>query len=160
MLIGLKPLPANMPQHVDFEGIAQLATAAKEHGVKRIVAVTTASTGSPWAPAAIFLNSVCFMSVKWKFFGEQAIRESGLDYVIIRPFGLVDTPLGKETEMGIDCSQSPTSGMSRRIPREDVASLCHEALRTPSTRTTFECWSTPAHKEPLPWHHLKPDSAE
>ena len=62
----------------------ELAAAAKAQGVRRMVAVTTASAGTPWAPAAIFLNAIHSFSVKHKFAGEQAIRASGLDYIVLR----------------------------------------------------------------------------
>mmetsp|Transcript_56564 Transcript_56564/g.183909 ORF Transcript_56564/g.183909 Transcript_56564/m.183909 type:complete len:302 (-) Transcript_56564:17-922(-) len=159
VLLGLRPAPANLPHVVDADGIAQLARAAREHGVKRIVAVTTASTGTPWSFAAMFLNSLCYMSVKWKFAGEQAIRESGVDYVIIRPFGLMDTPVGEETGLGVEFSQGKTEGTRRRIAREDVARLCHEALRCPTSRSTFECWNSASSDRLFPWTRLKPDSA-
>lgn len=156
VLLGLRPQPQNLPYAVDFGGMRRLVEAANEHGVRRIVAVTTASTGTPWSAAAIFLNIVCYCSVKWKFFGEQAIRRSGLDYIIIRPFGLVDSPQGQGTDLGIEFSQGRTEGARRRIPREDVARLCHEALRQPAgSRLAFECWATAEHRRPLPWPQLR-----
>merc|ERR1711965_795466 len=109
-----------------------LCTAARAADVKRMVCVTTASTGTPFSAAAIFLNSVAAMSVKNKFLGEQAVRRSGLDYVIVRPFGLQDTaPLGGDTGLGISWTQGRTEGTRKRIPRADVAAICHEALSLP-----------------------------
>ena len=54
----------------------------------RLVRRAERSAGSPWSPAAIFLNLYHHGSVKEKWRGEQAIRSSGLDYVIIHPYGL------------------------------------------------------------------------
>jgi len=106
--LGIRPLPANAPYFVDYQGIAELAGAAKLHGVQRFVCVTSASTGTPWSAPGIFLNTIRCMSIKWKFEGEQAIRRSGLDYVIIRPYGLYDTPKDEETGHGIEYSQGQT----------------------------------------------------
>ena len=166
VLVGLKPEPANMPYKTDAQGIANLAAAAKEHGVSRIVAVTTASAGSPWSPAAIFLNAVHYLSVKRKWEGEQAIRASGLDYVVLRPYGLgPDAPPGDEPApapaRGVEWSQGePVGRERRRIPRDDVARMCHEALRlTPeeAPRATFECWATEKHRRPMDWSALRAD---
>jgi len=161
VLCGLRAQPQNMPHLVDYAGVAKLAEAARSHDVQRIVAVTSASTGTPWSAGALLLNTVCFMSIKWKFFGEQAIRRSGVDFIIIRPFGLVETPPGVDTELGIEVSQGRTEGTQRRIPREDVARLCHEALQQPKgTRLTFECWATDKHRKPLVWQNLQGDPAD
>mmetsp|Transcript_572 Transcript_572/g.1192 ORF Transcript_572/g.1192 Transcript_572/m.1192 type:complete len:161 (-) Transcript_572:695-1177(-) len=72
VVLGLREAPGRLPHEVDHDGIASLAAAASRHGVKRLVAVTTASAGTPWSPAAMFLNAACYGSVKWKFEGEQA----------------------------------------------------------------------------------------
>jgi uncharacterized protein YbjT (DUF2867 family) len=160
VVLGARESPSPLPADVDGDGIAQLATAAKEHGVQRFVAVTTASAGSPWSPAAIFLNLYHHGSVMEKWRGEQAIRSSGLDYVIIRPFGLghdVPPPPGAR---GIEWSQGRTSGARRHIPRDDVATLCHEALLLDNgeiRRTTFECWATNEHARPMAWSELRQD---
>jgi len=157
-LLGFVPLPTNLSKNIDCDGIGALADAAKERGVQRLVQVTTASTGTPWSPVAVFLNALCYMSVKWKFEGEQAVRRSGLDYVVIRPFGLTDTPRGKDTGYGVEISQGKTKGNRRRIPREDVAALCHQALRLEGeSKMTFECWATDQHDRPLDWSKLRRD---
>jgi uncharacterized protein YbjT (DUF2867 family) len=174
VMLGVRsPLPG--PAEIDGAGIANLAAAAKSRGVRRVVAVTTASAGDPWSPAAVFLNTIHSMSVKWKWSGEQAIRRSGLDYVILRPYGLGRDEAPPPGERGIDWTQSTghaiyTSASAetmppaskRRIPRDDVAKLCHEALRLPAddgppARVTLECWATSQHSRPLEWPALTPD---
>ena len=52
------------------------------------------------------------------------------------------------------------AGTRRHIPRDDVASLCHEALcldRSTAHRTTFECWATDTHARAMDWNALAPD---
>lgn len=160
VLLGFREEPANAPRKIDADGIAQLATAAKEQGVRRVIAVTTASAGTPWSPAAIFLNAIHSFSVKHKFAGEQAIRASGLDYIVVRPYGLgrdVPAPPGPR---GIEFTQGRSSGLRRHIPRENLAQLCHEALHldaTTAARATFECWATEEHARPMAWAALRAD---
>merc|ERR1712137_45984 len=67
-------------------------------------------------------------------------------------------PAGEKTFKGIVFSQGKTAGTGKRIPREDVARLCAEALRSSKSRVTFECWTTPLHHRRLPWHELSPDA--
>jgi len=183
--LGLAPEPpsfANLPRRIDNEGIAALCDAAAAHGVRRIVAVTTASTATPWSLAAVFLNLACMASVKHKFEGEQAIRKSGLDFAVVRPFGLIDIDDAAAADAdeaeaeavcagagagaagtglrGIEWSQGRTEGTRKRIPRADVARLCHEAMgRPPGDRLTFECWGTEAHANGLPWGELRQEAA-
>lgn len=91
----------------------------------------------------------------------QAIRRSNLDYIIIRPYGLVDAREGCSSDRGIDVSQGKEGTNLRSIARRDVARACAEALRTPpGQRLTFECWSTNEHKRGIPWGSLKPDPKE
>jgi len=99
--------------------------------------------------------------VKWKFQGEQAIRQSSLDYVIIRPYALDDARDEAPSALGIETSQGKTDTARRWIPRESVATLCHEALRMPmGQRVTFECWATKDHQRRVSWETLQPDPKE
>lgn len=168
VVLGLKPMPDNAPHATDAEGIAALAAAAKAHGVRRLIAVTSASAGSPWSAAAIFLNAYHYGSIKHKWEGEQAIRRSGLAYIILRPYGLgPDASAGRAGEehalRGIGWSQAETvSSDRRRIPRDDLAHLCHEALLlemdgAAPARATVECWATDENAGPMSWDILKPD---
>jgi uncharacterized protein YbjT (DUF2867 family) len=43
---------------------------------------------SAFHPIAVLLNLVLSMAVKWQLRSELALRESGLDYTILRPGGL------------------------------------------------------------------------
>jgi uncharacterized protein YbjT (DUF2867 family) len=61
----------------------------------------------------------------WKGRGEQALRDSGVPYTIIRPGGLVNEPGGQGR---IELVQGDPPGQTV-IPRADVATVCVEALR-------------------------------
>jgi uncharacterized protein YbjT (DUF2867 family) len=161
VVLGIRAPPPNMPSSVDGAGMEELAAAAKERGVRRVVAVTTASSGTPWSLPAIFLNAYHSMSVKYKWQGEQALRRSGLSYVIIRPFGLGrDVPQPADEVRGLEWTQGKTTAARRQIPRDDVAMLCHEALmldEQTAARATFEVWSTREHARKMEWTALRPD---
>jgi uncharacterized protein YbjT (DUF2867 family) len=64
--------------------------------------------------------------------GEQALRESGAPYVIVRPGWLHDEPAA-----GVRLEQGDTG--DGRVSRDTVADACVQALLTPSARAlTFE----------------------
>ena len=93
---------------------------------------------SPWSPLSILFSIVLSFSNKWNRRGEMLLRESGLDYTIVRPGGLKDDPPAKErgdklllgSESWGSDQPPPTTGISR----SDVASLLCLALGTANAR--------------------------
>jgi uncharacterized protein YbjT (DUF2867 family) len=80
------PVGKNCPKRVDYEGVINLIQAARESGVQRFILISSISVTQPNHP----MN--CFGKIlDWKLKGEDALRESGLSYAIIRPGGLVDS---------------------------------------------------------------------
>jgi nucleoside-diphosphate-sugar epimerase len=72
-------------------------------------------------------------------------RQSGLDYTIIHPGGLVDTPGGKE-EFVFDVDDNLYEGPNRstRISREDLADLCVASLAVgKGQKVSFDCITRP-----------------
>jgi len=126
--------PENGPEAVDFGGVANLANAAAEAGVKQFVLVSSSGV----TQEDHFLNKVMNNVLLWKFKGEEALRNSGVPYTIVRPGGLINTPGGKES---LVFAQGDTT--AGRISREDVALICIAALGNPAAvGKTFETYST------------------
>jgi uncharacterized protein YbjT (DUF2867 family) len=122
--------PANSPEKVDFEGVRNLATAAKAAGVKHYVQVSSLGVTNPNHP----LNRYGKV-MDWKVKGENALRASGVSYTIVRPGGLGDGPGGK---VGLRVGQGDTMA-SGAIQRADVATVCVQALGNPDAfGKTFE----------------------
>ncbi len=123
------PVGKNCPKRVGYEGVANLVKAACSIGVKRVILISSIAVTRPEHP----IN--CFGQVlEWKLKGEEALRQSGLEYVIIRPGGLKDTP-------GI--SRKLLLGQGDRLlgllNRSDLAEICLYALKYPyPLRVTFE----------------------
>ena len=122
--------PANSPEKVDYEGVRNLAVAAKAAGVKHYVQVSSLGVTNPDHP----LNRFGKVMV-WKLKGESALRASGVPYTIVRPGGLGDGPGGK---VGIRVAQGDKMA-SGQIQRADVAIVCVQALGNPDAfGKTFE----------------------
>jgi uncharacterized protein YbjT (DUF2867 family) len=84
-------------------------------------------------PPAVRLNDQLGGILTWKLKGEDSLRESGIPYTIIRPCALTEEAGGKEliVEQG--------DNIRGKISREDVATLCVEALQqTKASNITFE----------------------
>ena len=84
------PKAGSAPKDVDYAGIENLASAAKAAGVKQFVLMSAIGAGN--ADPEDGLNKMCDMVLKWKGDGEQALRDSGVPYTIVRPGGLKPFP--------------------------------------------------------------------
>lgn len=122
--------PANSPEMVDYQGVRNLAEAAKAAGVKHYVQVSSLGVTNPNHPLNRFGKVM-----DWKLKGESALRASGVTYTIVRAGGLTDEPGGKA---GIRALQGDKLD-GGRITRADVATVCVKALGDRRARNkTFE----------------------
>jgi uncharacterized protein YbjT (DUF2867 family) len=113
---------------MDYGGAAKLVEAAEQNGVRRYLMLSSMGAGDPEGgsePMRPYLRA--------KARADERLRESGLDYTIIRPGSLTD-----EEETGrIEAAES--LGRRGEISRSDVARTFAEALELESTYgKTFE----------------------
>jgi uncharacterized protein YbjT (DUF2867 family) len=126
---GFRTAPGDGPQEVDFQGVRNLALAAKAANIRQFVLVSSAGAGHADSYPSAFMKPF----LQAKFAGEQALRASGVPYTIVRPGGLTDEAAGGLFAF----TQGDTA--SGRIPRADVAVVCVAALGVPSALgKTFE----------------------
>jgi len=147
------------PEKVDYNGQLAQIDLAKKLGIPHVILVSTMGGTDP----ENFINSVGKITTKshekeghgdillWKRRAEKYLVESGLDYTILHPGHLVDTPGGlEEYVLGVDDElyelnhhKNSTSGQKRsvtRISREDVAELCVAALSAgKGKKKSFDC---------------------
>jgi uncharacterized protein YbjT (DUF2867 family) len=113
---------------VDYGGAVKLIDAAKANGVTRYLIVSSMGAGDPDAgagPMRTYLQA--------KADADTAVRDSGLDFTIVRPGGLTDDPGTGRVEA------APSLGRRGSITRADTAAVLLAALDTPSTiGRTFE----------------------
>jgi uncharacterized protein YbjT (DUF2867 family) len=118
---------------VDRDGLANVAAAAKDT-LSRVVVVSSAlvSPHNGWHPVRMILNNIRGRGQKImdaKFEGENLLRATGCDYIVIRPGGLTDAaPLGASA---LKVTQGDRNGASQ-IARRDVAELCVAAAHVGS----------------------------
>ncbi|GAB4818937.1 hypothetical protein N2152v2_005983 [Parachlorella kessleri] len=116
-----------MPEQVDWEGQRLQIDAAKKAGVRKVVLV--GSMGGTQADN--FLNTFGNGNILvWKRKAEKYLVDSGLNYTIVHPGGLLNDK-GGERELILDVDDkliNEQPSQSKSIPREDVAELCVQAL--------------------------------
>lgn len=130
------------PEKVDYEGQIAQIDFAKKSGIKHVVVVSSMGGTDP----SNFLNSVGKRPdgtrgdiLLWKRKAEKYLVESGLDYTIIHPGGLVDTPPGQK-ELVLDVDDKLMERKARSISRADVANLCVAALAVGNgKKVSFDC---------------------
>jgi len=106
----------------DSQGNINIIEAAKKRGVKKFVLVTSIGAGDSKdaTPPSVYETLEPVLVEKQK--AEEALKESGMDYVIVRPGGLKNEPgtgSAKLTEDNTVCGA---------IHREDVADLVIKVL--------------------------------
>ena len=116
---------------MDLGGTVKLIDAAKGAGISRYVIVSSMGADHPEAASGTFR---AYLEAKAD--ADQALRDSGLDYTIVRPGSLTNEP-GQGT---VDLAER--LGRRGSIPREDVAAVLVAVLDARNTiGTTFEVLS-------------------
>lgn len=120
------------PEMIDYQGVSNLATAARGAGIRQFVLVSSRSVTQEDNP----LNRMFGDVLKWKLKGEDALRASGVPYTVVRPGGLINAPARQKA---VIFEQGDKSSTQTTISRADVADICVQALKYPEARNkTFE----------------------
>jgi uncharacterized protein YbjT (DUF2867 family) len=141
------------PELVDYHGQVSQIDLARHLQMRHVVVVSSMGGTDP----TNFLNSVGKNAdgtgngdiLMWKRKAERYLVASDLDYTIIHPGGLIDTPAGVE-EFVLDVNDDLMLQKKRSISREDVANLCVAALVVHSDRgstgqkVALDCITIPA----------------
>eukprot|EP00281_Chroomonas_sp_CCMP1168_P017011 CAMPEP_0206214070 /NCGR_PEP_ID=MMETSP0047_2-20121206/1467_1 /ASSEMBLY_ACC=CAM_ASM_000192 /TAXON_ID=195065 /ORGANISM="Chroomonas mesostigmatica_cf, Strain CCMP1168" /LENGTH=350 /DNA_ID=CAMNT_0053636277 /DNA_START=24 /DNA_END=1076 /DNA_ORIENTATION=+ len=151
-LVGRQRLPKfyfeQMPEEVDWEGCKNQIDAAKEAGVGHVVLVSSMGVTPAKNTNENILNKMGGGNILvWKAKAEEYLKESGLDYTIIHPGGLINKPGGeREIVLGVNdelLDGYEARGATRAIPREDVSRLVAAAVKCKDLvkNKSFDCVS-------------------
>ncbi len=94
--------PETLPQHpkqVNYQGLQKILQVMNETSCKTIVRITGKGE-SPWSFFSILINALGALAKAWNYEGEQLLRTSGIDYIIIRP-GVMKDSVGEKTRYGL-----------------------------------------------------------
>ena len=144
------------PYNVNYMGTKNILSAMKSNQVKKIVRITGSAIGKGelYLFKALF-NLILSFTVKWHERTEIAIRESGLDYTILRPNELVEDPSAREFNRTLVLHQNFESTKPGEISISDVADLCVESTLNPKLSfSTVVCTSVPGGDGPQLWYPM------
>jgi len=137
---GARPsLDLTGPAKVDALGVYRQLQSCKRVGIKRVILVSSLCTGKFFHPLNLF-----GLILIWKKIGENFIRNSSLDWTIIRPGGLKESEDIKSES--IEYSKEDTQ-IKGSIPRRLVAKCCIDSLKNKeSINKTIEVTSSTENK--------------
>lgn len=116
--------------HTVSEGTKNLIEAMHQASVRRLLVVSSLGVGDSYKdaslPSKLFIKTFLSGPIADKEVQEQAVRESGLDWTIVRPTRLTNDPAtGKYT---VDENMKFSAFAAPRIARADVAAFMLDQL--------------------------------
>jgi putative NADH-flavin reductase len=128
--LGARDLKKRM---IRTDGTVNIINGMKRHNVSRLIVVSAMGIGESWNSLSL-LNKLFFATLLKNARAdheaqEAAVKASGLDWTIIRPSGLVNTPGAGVYSVGENI-RAKTS----QIPRADVADLILNELTAGALR--------------------------
>ena len=134
VLSALGPRGRGSDPTVNSRGIRAALAAMQATGTRRIVAVSAAPVGPAEGP---LVYRAAVQPLLWRFFGahysdlaemERLLRESGLDWTVVRPPRLTD---GRATGRRRTAREGMAGGL--RVSRADVAAAMLDLLADPAS---------------------------
>lgn len=123
---------ADKTMMVDLDGAVKAIEAARRKDVDRFLMISAMNSNrrEVWSYGLEGSDTAGYYHAA-KYYADRWLMDSGLDYTIIRPSGLLnESGTGK-----VEASEHiETDGKDMTIPREDVASVVLESLRSDHTR--------------------------
>ncbi len=127
----------NAPSHpfmINYIGIKNIIEAVRETpSVGRIVRIS-GSGEKPFSPFTILLNMLGNMAKGWNYEGEQLLRQSGLDYTIVRPGLLQDSTVYTEPKAARALKDNGGDMKVTLVTFDQIAELCLECIKFDSTK--------------------------
>jgi uncharacterized protein YbjT (DUF2867 family) len=126
---------ASLSSRVRSEGTRNIIQAMQTHGVRRLICQSTLGAGDSWANLNFWWKRVMFGLILRNVFKdherqEQLVRDSGLDWTILRPSAFADGPRAPDLREGFGPDER---GLKLTIPRGDVAAGLVRQLSTSDT---------------------------
>ncbi|MAU01945.1 MAG: epimerase [Anaerolineaceae bacterium] len=118
---------ANNPDNVVSEGTRNIVECMQKQGIRRLVVVSALGVGESQDQVSLafkmMMKTVLRKAYEDKERQEQIVRESDLDWVIVRPGGLTNAPATGDYQFGLDPAIS-----GGQVSRADVAAFVLQQL--------------------------------
>ena len=148
---------------VEYEGVRNTLWAASAAGFRGRFLYMTAIGVTRVSVASIALNLIKGNTLSWRALAEREIRQSGIDYTIVRCGVLTSANSSRAVELS---QRNEPMSLFRRISRRDAAEVFVQALSYANTsHATFDAyWRRARGRAAEPWEllfsRLRPDAPE
>lgn len=125
---------SSITSKVRSEGTRNVIKGMKSAGVSRLICQTTLGAGQSWNNLNFFWKRIMFGFLLRPVFKdheiqEQLVRDSGLDWTIVRPSALTDDPVSRDFKINFPSSERR---LTLKISRAEVAEFLTRCLREAS----------------------------
>lgn len=115
---------------VRSRGTQHIIEAMQQHGVRRLVCQSTLGAGESWSNLNFFWKRIMFGLLLRPVFldherQEALVRDSGLDWTIVRPGAFTDGPADGAFKVDIPAGER---GLKLKISRADIAAFLSRCL--------------------------------
>lgn len=151
----------NHPYSVNYIGIKNVLAAMKVNNVDKLVRITGSLCGkSCFLPFVALFNILLSVTAKWHERAEIAIRNSGVNYTVLRP-----PEISNEESVRLQNNRSlvllngdsgERAPLPGRIPVDDLADICIKAVTDNRLSRSSIIVSSQAGKGPTTWDLLLP----
>ena len=121
----------SLSSKVRSQGTGIIVQAMQSCGIKRLICQSTLGAGDSWSNLNFFWKRIMFGLLLRPVFldhqhQEQWVRESGLDWTIVRPSAFTNDAADGKYRVDIPAGES---GLKLKISRADIADFLAECLR-------------------------------
>lgn len=147
--VSRPPATASLVRTVEYEGVRAALEAAREDGFRGRFLYMTSLGVNRSSALTWLLNRVKGNTLSWRRQVEALVRESGLDYTIVRAGILLNAPSGTHPLEVTQGDRKLTFGT--RVARSDVADLFVALIQAerPHRSTVEVIWGR--HDSPMAW---------
>ncbi|KAJ1458948.1 hypothetical protein M885DRAFT_512029 [Pelagophyceae sp. CCMP2097] len=139
-------------KQVNYVGVQNIIDAARSTGCERVVRVTGKGE-QPWSVFSILINLLGSMAKAWNYEGEMLLRNSGLDYTLVRPGVMGRSKEDAPSSLAL-CDDGGDLKVSS-ITHGAVARLCVDCLDFPNAaKATLTAMTTEARQGAESWRPL------
>ena len=121
----------SLSSQVRSQGTENIVKAMQYRGVKRLICQSTLGAGDSWSNLNFFWKRIMFGLLLRPVFldhqrQERWVRESGLDWTIVRPSAFTNKPADGQYRVDIPAAER---GLTLKISRADIADFLVDCLR-------------------------------
>lgn len=112
--------------------------------LKKFIYISTMAITRPWSIVSLFLNLYIKNVMSWKLETENYLRKSGLNYIVIRPGGLIKEQDSKSSAITVAQGDKDMGLIERNSVAKVVISACGD--QNLENNVTFEVFSKKSQK--------------